>query len=118
MNSSAPEIEVAYTARRARLAGLIVQRVPARRAINSRASRRGPVDEIIITNVARPPLAYPATQHPTAQAPRHPIAQARWGPRPWGPRPQAPHGAGAVRTPRMLAVRDPRTRRRRRIYTS
>jgi DNA adenine methylase len=44
-NSSAPEIERGYTR-----AGLSVGRVPARRAINSRASLRGPVDELIITN--------------------------------------------------------------------
>jgi hypothetical protein len=31
----------------------MVHRVPARRAINSRASLRGPVDELIVTN-ARP----------------------------------------------------------------
>jgi DNA adenine methylase len=49
-NSSAPEIEAAYRSPAARRAGLVVQRVPARRAINSRASARGPVDELIITN--------------------------------------------------------------------
>ena len=32
------------------MAGLEIQRVPARRAINSRATRRGPVDELVITN--------------------------------------------------------------------
>jgi hypothetical protein len=41
----------------ARKAGLQVRRVPARRAINSRASLRGPVDELIITNAARVKLA-------------------------------------------------------------
>jgi DNA adenine methylase len=49
-NSSAPEIERAYTGPDARRAGLAVWRVPARRAINSRASGRGPVDELIVTN--------------------------------------------------------------------
>jgi DNA adenine methylase len=49
-NSSAPEIERAYTGDEARRAGLIVRRVAARRTINSRASRRGPVDELIVTN--------------------------------------------------------------------
>lgn len=49
-NSSAPEIEAAYGGRPARLAGLMVQRVPARRAINSRVALRGPVDELMITN--------------------------------------------------------------------
>lgn len=50
-NSSAPEIESAYQTRAARQAKIAVHRVPARRAINSRASARGPVDELIITNV-------------------------------------------------------------------
>lgn len=49
-NSSAPAIERAYESRAARRAGLKVTRVPARRAINSRASARGPIDELIITN--------------------------------------------------------------------
>jgi DNA adenine methylase len=49
-NSSAPEIEAAYSSREARRVGLVVRRVPARRAINSRATLRGPVDELIITN--------------------------------------------------------------------
>ena len=55
-NSSAPEIEAGYSGPAARTAGLSVQRVPARRAINSRAARRGPVDELIITNAGVPPL--------------------------------------------------------------
>jgi DNA adenine methylase len=49
-NSSAPEIEAGYSSPAARTAGLTIERVPARRAINSRAARRGPVDELIITN--------------------------------------------------------------------
>jgi len=53
-NSSAPEIESAYQARAARQVKIAVHRVPARRAINSRASSRGPVDELIITNVPGP----------------------------------------------------------------
>ena len=53
-NSSAPEIESAYRARAARQAKIAVHRVPARRSINSRATSRGPVDELIITNVAGP----------------------------------------------------------------
>jgi len=56
-NSSAPEIETAYTARAARQVKIAVHRVPARRAINSRASSRGPVDELIITNVRASALA-------------------------------------------------------------
>lgn len=50
-NSSAPEIELAYRSRAARQVKIHVHRVPARRAINSRAASRGPVDELIITNV-------------------------------------------------------------------
>jgi DNA adenine methylase len=56
-NSSAPEIETAYRTRAARQAKIAVHRVPARRAINSRASARGPVDELIITNVKAGVLA-------------------------------------------------------------
>jgi DNA adenine methylase len=55
-NSSAPEIERAYGSREAQRAGLRVARVPARRAINSRASARGPIEELIITNADRPTL--------------------------------------------------------------
>jgi len=49
-NSSAPEIVSAYGSRQARAAGLTLQYVPARRAINSRSALRGPVDELIVTN--------------------------------------------------------------------
>jgi DNA adenine methylase len=51
-NSSAPDIVAAYGGPAARAAGLTVQRVAARRAINSRAVLRGPVEELIITNAA------------------------------------------------------------------
>ena len=50
-NSSASEILHTYTTPEAQKAGLEVWRVPARRAINSKASSRGPVDELIISNV-------------------------------------------------------------------
>jgi len=50
-NSSAPEIVELYSSRDARDAGLAVSFVPARRAINSRAESRGPVKELIVTNV-------------------------------------------------------------------
>jgi DNA adenine methylase len=56
-NSSAPLIEALYTADVARRAHLRVERVAARRAINSRATSRGPVDELLITNVARRPAS-------------------------------------------------------------
>jgi DNA adenine methylase len=51
-NSSAPVMVKAYTAPPVRDAGLVVHRVPARRAINSRAGLRGPVDELILTNTS------------------------------------------------------------------
>ncbi len=50
-NSSTREILDLYTARPAQKAGLVVRCVQARRAINSRASARGPVKELIVTNV-------------------------------------------------------------------
>ena len=50
-NSSAAEILKTYTAPEAQRAGLKVNFVPARRAINSKASSRGPVDELIVSNV-------------------------------------------------------------------
>jgi DNA adenine methylase len=49
-NSSAPAMAKAYGASAVQEAGLEVRRVPARRAINSRASLRGPVQELILTN--------------------------------------------------------------------
>jgi DNA adenine methylase len=64
-NSSAPEIERLYSTREARRAQLRIERVSARRAINSRAQSRGPVTELVVTNVRRPGMlkAYaPATQ--------------------------------------------------------
>ncbi len=51
-NSSAPEIVAAYASVETRMAGLAIQRVAARRAINSRATRRGPIEELIISNAA------------------------------------------------------------------
>lgn len=51
-NSTAPVITALYDRNpEASAAGLRAQRVPARRAVNSNASRRGPVDEYIITNL-------------------------------------------------------------------
>src|SRR5690606_23561599 len=55
-NSSAPAIVQEYGNAAARNARLAITRVPARRAINSRATARGTVDELIISNV-RPDLA-------------------------------------------------------------
>lgn len=51
-NSTADEIAVLYdTSAEARAAGLRTLRVPARRAINSNARRRGVVEEFLITNI-------------------------------------------------------------------
>jgi len=51
-NSSAPDIRRLYAAHEgARNAGLRTTTVPARRAINSRATSRGPVREYVITNI-------------------------------------------------------------------
>ena len=50
-NSTADVVTDLYKARDARQAGLRIYRVPARRAINSNASRRGTVDEYIISTV-------------------------------------------------------------------
>jgi DNA adenine methylase len=50
-NSSAAEILHVYTAPEAQKVGLEITRVPARRAINSKAASRGPVDEVIVSNV-------------------------------------------------------------------
>jgi DNA adenine methylase len=61
-NSTAGEIAALYEkSPEARRAGLCVHRVPARRAINSNAARRGAVDEFLITNI---PERGPATLHP------------------------------------------------------
>jgi DNA adenine methylase len=49
-NSSAPEIERLYSGPEAVKARLRIERVAARRAINSRADARGPIDELVITN--------------------------------------------------------------------
>ena len=55
-NSTADEITALYDHNAdARGAGLRATRVPARRAINSNAARRGPVEEYLISNVAAVP---------------------------------------------------------------
>jgi len=52
-NSTAKEIAALYASNAAaRAAGLQAHRIPARRAVNSNAARRGPVDEFLITNIA------------------------------------------------------------------
>ena len=54
-NSSAASIERLYKGQTATSAGLRLRRVPARRAINTRADRRGYVDEVVVSNL-RPGL--------------------------------------------------------------
>lgn len=57
-NSRTPEIEMLFRSPEAAAAGLVLRTVPARRAINSRGSLRGPVDEVIVSNVTiKPELA-------------------------------------------------------------
>lgn len=51
-NSSAESIEQLYGGRAAVSAGFQMRRVPARRAINTRADRRGYVDELVVSNHA------------------------------------------------------------------
>jgi DNA adenine methylase len=54
-NSSAPEVRRLYASdEEARKAGLRTTTVPARRAINSRGTSRGPVREYVITNIHEP----------------------------------------------------------------
>lgn len=51
-NSTAPEIAGLYEDNKdVRFVGLTCHRIPARRAINSNATRRGVVDEYVITNI-------------------------------------------------------------------
>ena len=50
-NSTASVVRDLYEGPQARQAGLKTYRIPARRAINSQAARRGAVDEFVITNV-------------------------------------------------------------------
>ena len=50
-NSSATSIERLYKGLSATSAGLRLRRVPARRAINTRADRRGYVDEVVVSNL-------------------------------------------------------------------
>jgi hypothetical protein len=53
-NSTADAIAALYDGNRdVEQAGLRAHRVPARRAVNSVASRRGTVDEYLISNIAR-----------------------------------------------------------------
>jgi site-specific DNA-adenine methylase len=51
-NSSTPEIEDLYSTPAVLRAHLRIERVQARRAINSRPDARGPIEELVITNTA------------------------------------------------------------------
>ena len=66
-NSDAPIVRALYATAPARAAGLRVHRIQARRAINSRAAGRGPVTELVITNV--PPAAPASLRRDPAPAP-------------------------------------------------
>ena len=55
-NSTASLVTDLYDRAEARAAGLRTYRIPARRAINSKATRRGAVSEYIISNVPRAPI--------------------------------------------------------------
>jgi DNA adenine methylase len=55
-NSSAPDIVELYSSTAAQRAGLALTLVPARRAINSRASARGAVHEVVVSNVRPTPI--------------------------------------------------------------
>ena len=50
-NSTAPSVVGLYETHAAKQAGLRCFRIPARRAINSRADRRGQVEELVVSNV-------------------------------------------------------------------
>ena len=52
-NSSAPDIVKLYSEPAAKRAGLTLHLVEARRAINSRATARGPVYEVVVSSAAR-----------------------------------------------------------------
>jgi DNA adenine methylase len=56
-NSSSDEIVRLYSGRDARAEGFVLHLVPARRAISSKHTTRGPVNELIVTNAATARLA-------------------------------------------------------------
>jgi DNA adenine methylase len=56
-NSSSADIVRLYSSPRARALGFALHRVPARRAISSKHTTRGPVSELIVTNTADARLA-------------------------------------------------------------
>jgi DNA adenine methylase len=70
-NSSAAEVVSLYDTPAAARAGLRCFNVPARRSINSRAASRGPIDELIVSNVA------PRGPEPSAAGDYAPRSQTR-----------------------------------------
>jgi DNA adenine methylase len=72
-NSSAPDILALYSSARARAAGLVVRLVPARRAINSRSASRGPINEVIVTNVRL--RSMPMVPRPVMLRARRPLSR-------------------------------------------
>ena len=70
-NSSAPLILDLFGTGTAADAGLLLRRIPARRAINSRAASRGPVDEVLVVSralaVAQIAPPAPAAARPAAR---------------------------------------------------
>jgi DNA adenine methylase len=51
-NSSAPLVLALFSPEHLRKAGMVMRRIPARRAINAKASGRGPVDEVLVVSRA------------------------------------------------------------------
>ena len=73
-NSAAPQIRALYTRQPAKIAGLKATTVAARRAINSRASSRGPVREYLITNVGRRPACSRSGRYTRSGGPDGPLS--------------------------------------------
>ena len=67
-DSAHPRLERLYRDGGYTLAGYALEAVDARRAINSKADRRGPVDELLLTNYPLPERIEPAVQEPLAIA--------------------------------------------------
>jgi DNA adenine methylase len=59
-NSSAPEVRASYLEAVRAGTGLTLWQLPARRAINSRGARRGPVPELLLTTLVPRPSELPA----------------------------------------------------------
>ncbi|MFN2445222.1 MAG: DNA adenine methylase [Vicinamibacterales bacterium] len=67
-NSVAPSVVDLYERDAAmRQAGLHVYRIPARRAINSKAERRGSIEELLVTNLPRRTCRQPGAASPSVE---------------------------------------------------